>query len=72
MKSIEEVGRMPCMKNLVKFAQKLPPELRGELYRQVRKFCILGADHGALMEATIIETDHEAFIAFLRQKAQES
>lgn len=79
---MRDVNTLPCIVALDKFAQKLPVELRAELYEHVKAFLHVGGGNGATLGASsfasmlsggkAIETNQEALVQYLSKKQQEN
>ena len=70
----EEIGTMPAIEELNRFAEKLPPEHREELYCQVISFLKIGAMHGifSALASTSGGNQQDAYIAYLSAKSDEN
>ncbi len=73
-----DIDNIPAIVSLNKFAQKLPPEHRQELYRTVSGFLSTGAMHGVfsgLMNRTGTKSNgdrQDEYLAYLSEKEKQS
>jgi hypothetical protein len=67
-----EVESIPCFQKLNGFAEKLPPEFREQLYREVESFYLIGISAGIFLSGGVGKDERDAYVHYLQKKALES